>query len=1022
MMVAFREACKLPKGLGLGLLVGLLGLLAIPSAQAQSPWDADAELHDVFVLDGRTGWAVGDRGVVWKTTDGGQSWTQQPTPTTARLNCVRFEDSNNGWIAGEEWEAHTGLSRGVLLATTDGGETWKPAERMVLPGLMRVGLFDRTRGWALARPNAVFPSGAFTTVDGGLNWTPLDGAEIHGWLCGDYARPGAGAVGGQWGRIHAIQGHKLVPARTPAIGMRSVRDIHFAKGGSGWAVGDGGLVLRSTDGGQSWSAPAGRLPSGTDTLFDFRTVSAHGSKVWIAGEPGGRVLVSDNDGQSWQWLATGQTLPINRLRFLDQRIGWAVGPLGTILVTVDGGLSWKLQQSGGTQAAILSLLAQPNDTPYEVLARHAGNEGFLAVTRWLVRDPPLAASPHQFDLAAQSVGVVGVSAAEQSWRFPLPPAGMDEGAKRVVAFWDELHEGKAVETLERELVRSIRMWRPSVVITPAAHRQTLGPLDYLLNQITTRALEAAGDASKYPDQISVAGLQPWQVRKIYGSLGPLAEQSDDEKSPAAIASLPTGDLVIDATQLAIRLGGSVGEASAKARGFLPEWNREPPTGWSLQLLRSRPAGISNGDLTTGLVLEPGQGARRPQSDAVPGGAVALRQLTDGRRNVAALLQYFERVPSGPLKLNSQLNTLIATLDGETAASAILQAAEIFQREGNWSRAAETHHLVLERFPAQAAAAKSNAWLVRYLASEEAALRQQRIKNEAAGLALPADTLAPPPTGEVQTQLAAERSNWAAEYFKRLSATRPALTEAPSLRFPLAVVDERRGMTGPSHEFFLRFASQAADPVWRDCARVESWIRDKQGNPPRKTAACVMTLEPPHLDGYFDDDLWRAAEPLALPAGPHNAPAACLFAYDRQFLYLAISCRKVDGYSYTTSQEARPRDPDLSASDRLVLTLDTDRDWGVCYEFTLDHRGWVAERLWDDATWNPKWYVATQQNEALWSIEAAIPLEELTANTPTRETAWGLGIMRVVPGLGAQGWTGTVPRERLPQAAGLLMFQ
>ena len=44
----------------------------------------DAELTDVFFLDPEQGFAVGDRGVIWMTVDGGQSWQWTHSPVSCR--------------------------------------------------------------------------------------------------------------------------------------------------------------------------------------------------------------------------------------------------------------------------------------------------------------------------------------------------------------------------------------------------------------------------------------------------------------------------------------------------------------------------------------------------------------------------------------------------------------------------------------------------------------------------------------------------------------------------------------------------------------------------------------------------------------------------------------------------------------------------------------------------------------------------------------------------------------------------
>ena len=37
-------------------------------------WRQESTLRDIHMIDNRQGWAVGDHGVILKTTDGGQRW------------------------------------------------------------------------------------------------------------------------------------------------------------------------------------------------------------------------------------------------------------------------------------------------------------------------------------------------------------------------------------------------------------------------------------------------------------------------------------------------------------------------------------------------------------------------------------------------------------------------------------------------------------------------------------------------------------------------------------------------------------------------------------------------------------------------------------------------------------------------------------------------------------------------------------------------------------------------------------
>ena len=99
------------------------------------PLQEDASLADVCFVDAQTGWAVGDRGVIWHTADGGQTWTLQNSGVTCRLESVQFVDAQNGWVAGGVYQPYTHTSVGVLLRTRDGGRTWQPDRAALLPAL-----------------------------------------------------------------------------------------------------------------------------------------------------------------------------------------------------------------------------------------------------------------------------------------------------------------------------------------------------------------------------------------------------------------------------------------------------------------------------------------------------------------------------------------------------------------------------------------------------------------------------------------------------------------------------------------------------------------------------------------------------------------------------------------------------------------------------------------------------------------------------------------------------------------------
>ncbi len=114
-----------------------------------------------FDSTGQRGWAVGASGAIISTSNGGDKWTAQQSRTSADLHGVQFlPDDQQGWIVG---------LNGVILTTADGGTNWSPADSKV--GSSRVALAFASSGsvgWAVGYPPALVK-----TADGGKTWQPI---------------------------------------------------------------------------------------------------------------------------------------------------------------------------------------------------------------------------------------------------------------------------------------------------------------------------------------------------------------------------------------------------------------------------------------------------------------------------------------------------------------------------------------------------------------------------------------------------------------------------------------------------------------------------------------------------------------------------------------------------------------------------------------------------------------------------------------------------------------------------------
>lgn len=1009
--IAWAALLALALGLGVGQVAADPDQPDRLRKQAGEPlWDPmtddalrnDAALHDVCFVDAQNGWAVGDRGTIWHTADGGKQWVLQQSRVACRLESVSFINPQVGWAAG--WNAHPYLptGSGVLLWTQDGGTTWNHDPKLVIPALKRIRFVGPKSGWAIGSPSAMYPSGVLMTEAAGRSWTPVLGPRTPGWTAGDCLGPQVGALAGRGGITAALRPGNLQAAETPDFGLRDPTRLRLTAPNGGWLVGSGGLILRTGNQGASWHLPPGNMADRGPGQFDFAALEVRGAKCWIAGSPGTRVFHTPDAGQSWFAFPTGQTLPLDAICFTDDQNGWAVGQLGTILATQDGGQTWRRQRSGGARAALLGLFSEPEDVPLELFARLSGNEGYLAAVELLNRrdrETPPREELALADRAHEALVRVGAGGASTAWQFPLRQPGVQVTAAQAVDLWDRLHNGRGMDALEGYLVRQIRTWRPEVIVTQGAARAN-SPLGNLLSQAVSRAVSQAADPAAHPEQINQAGLGPWQVRRVYGTLAPGAQ----------------GDVNLTSVQLADRLGCSVGDLASRARGLVDRRFQVGPDSLGFEVLFDQsPQSDNRHDFFGGIALSPGREARRTLVDSGSETLELVRRLAQKRRGMQAIIERTTKQRQGS-SLLAQAGELTRGLDPNSAGEMLYHLAQSYYRTGDWPLAAEVFGLLADGYPDHPLTRSALVWLVQYYASSEAAWREESrqrvVIRQAATFG-----------NEEITQ--GNRLERVAALAMQIQQMGPDLYATPAIGFPLACAERQRQPSHPADKLLASLRTGTSRDAWWACAQGEQWIAEHRGAPPKPVLRCAMVQGKPRLDGRLDDAIWQGAQPAELhsPNRDDDAwPAMVMLACDGQFLYVGIRARQAPGARYDSAVGVRPRDADLSGRDRIELFLDLDRDFATYYHLTIDSRGWTAEDCWGDATWNPTWYVAAAQDQLEWTAEAAIPLSQLTGAAPNAKTVWALGLQRTVPGVGFQSWTAPAATEVIPEGFGYLLFE
>lgn len=110
----------------------------------------------------------------------------------------------------------------------------------------------------------------------------------------------------------------------------------------GFFVGDGGIIKRSLDRGNTW----GTLTSGVTRNLHAITFIEFPTRIYTVGDSG--TILRKASGLTW----TRQSVPTDKQNtnlygvFFDTDHGFAVGDSGTILFTANGGALWSTQTSG----------------------------------------------------------------------------------------------------------------------------------------------------------------------------------------------------------------------------------------------------------------------------------------------------------------------------------------------------------------------------------------------------------------------------------------------------------------------------------------------------------------------------------------------------------------------------------------------------------------------------------------------------------------------------------------------------
>jgi photosystem II stability/assembly factor-like uncharacterized protein len=367
---------------------GPLGTLgALPEWVSLGPTNGAGRMTAIAPVPGAPGTAYAGAagGGVWKTTDGGGSWV----PLTDGLHdlavgALAVAPSNPSRIYVGTGEGGYGQSfiPGIgLVKSDDGGATWILPDSVVATAFYRILVHPARPDEIVAGTNA----GAFRSTDGGATWTNVISRTAYGEVADMVRDP-----------------------RDPAVLYAST---WCAAGGCDFLS---ARVLRSTDGGATWSDRSAGLPS-TGRGRTERTslaispsdpgvlYAARGVRdLVVTGETFSHIYKTTDSGASWKDLTSLAASPtaahyLGSQSYYDNSI--VVSPNDSNVVIAGGVTYVRSTDAGATFANQFSnsLHVDVHDLRYEGSTLWIANDGGI----WTSEDDGKTATPHNAGLVTR---------------------------------------------------------------------------------------------------------------------------------------------------------------------------------------------------------------------------------------------------------------------------------------------------------------------------------------------------------------------------------------------------------------------------------------------------------------------------------------------------------------------------------------------------------------------------------------------------------------------------------------------
>ncbi|TKG95138.1 T9SS type A sorting domain-containing protein [Puteibacter caeruleilacunae] len=339
---------------------------------------------DIQFVNEKTGFLLGRKGRVYKTTNGGEKWVKVGTMVTDYATVIHFKNESIGYATGS-WDGS------LIYKTEDGGVTWEPQnEWNYFHNTIALDFSpDYKRGCAVGFGSSLGSTGESgrtiinmqdnewhvhsslqeanyksisclddaTTIifgeknikskDYGLTWNPIDiplkEPKDHTIIESFFVNNEVGFAIDHFSIYKTIDGgDNWTRFDSDIEAYERLVDIYFFNENLGFVFGWSESIYRTVDAGANWEKIEGVNQS--TAIEDMYFLDSQRGFA-ISGNPS-KILQTEDGGLSWKALNSYSGTWLRTIDFFDDQKGVALGDDGFELRTVDGGMTWKEVSTG----------------------------------------------------------------------------------------------------------------------------------------------------------------------------------------------------------------------------------------------------------------------------------------------------------------------------------------------------------------------------------------------------------------------------------------------------------------------------------------------------------------------------------------------------------------------------------------------------------------------------------------------------------------------------------------------------